>query len=57
LSRDLLRISADRSITWRRTEFWRGTGPDNHISTHDFMSQAAGGAGANDADNIGQAFN
>ena len=25
LSRDLLRISADRSITWRRTEFWRGT--------------------------------
>jgi hypothetical protein len=26
LSRDLLRISSDRSITWRRTEFWRRTG-------------------------------
>ena len=26
MSRDLLRISADRSITWRRTEFWRRTG-------------------------------
>ena len=26
MSQDLLRISADKSITWRRMEFWRRTG-------------------------------
>ena len=40
MSRDLLRISADRSITWRRTEFWRRTAEDLLILRGDSIELA-----------------